>query len=88
MEFSVKSGNPEKQRTACVVVGIYEPRRLSVAAEQLDKASDAYHTARKRLVEGKGNLIGRTEKLKKLGAKTKKSLDEKLLLEAAGDDEE
>ena len=56
--------------------------------DKLDKASDAYHTARKRLVEGKGNLIGRTEKLKKLGAKTKKSLDEKLLLEAAGDDEE
>jgi len=42
MEFSVKSGNPEKQRTACVVVGIFEPRRLSAAAEKLDAATDGY----------------------------------------------
>jgi leucyl aminopeptidase len=39
MEFTVKSGNPEKQRTACVLVGVYESRRLSPAAEQLDEAS-------------------------------------------------
>ena len=45
MEFLVKSGNPEKQRTACIVVGVFEPRRLSVAAEQLDKASDGYISA-------------------------------------------
>ncbi len=25
MEFSVKSGSPEKQRSACIVVGVYEP---------------------------------------------------------------
>jgi len=56
--------------------------------DKLGKATDAYHTARKRLVEGRGNLIGRTEKLKKLGAKAKKALDEKLLLEAAQDDDE
>ncbi len=42
MEFIVKSGNPEKQRSACVVVGIFEPRRLSTAAEQLDKASAGF----------------------------------------------
>ncbi|HPP47864.1 MAG TPA: hypothetical protein PLF25_10240, partial [Accumulibacter sp.] len=28
MEFSIKSGSPEKQRSACVVVGIFEPRKL------------------------------------------------------------
>jgi leucyl aminopeptidase len=38
MEFTVKSGNPEKQRTACLVLGIYEPRRLTLAAEQFDAA--------------------------------------------------
>lgn len=54
--------------------------------DKLSKASDAYQTARKRLVDGKGNLVGRTEKLKKLGAKTKKALDEKLLLEASDDE--
>ncbi|KAL8188440.1 UNVERIFIED_CONTAM: hypothetical protein K2H54_000002 [Gekko kuhli] len=42
MEFSVKSGSPEKQRSACVVVGVIEPRRLSPVAEQLDKISDGY----------------------------------------------
>ncbi len=39
MEFTVKSGSPEKQRTACIVVGVYESRRLSPTAEQLDQAS-------------------------------------------------
>ena len=39
MEFSVKSGSPEKQRSACIVVGVFEPRRLSPIAEQLDKIS-------------------------------------------------
>ena len=33
MEFSVKSGSPEKQRSACIVVGVFEPRRLSPIAE-------------------------------------------------------
>ena len=42
MEFSVKSGSPEKQRSACVVVGVFEPCRLSPVAEQLDKISDGY----------------------------------------------
>jgi len=55
MEFSVKSGNPEKQRSACVVVGIFEPRRLSQSAEQLDKASDGYLSTliRRGDIEGK-----------------------------------
>lgn len=42
MEFSIKSGNPEKQRSACVVVGVYEPRKLSPAATAIDRASDGY----------------------------------------------
>ncbi|MFC3912728.1 leucyl aminopeptidase [Pseudaeromonas sharmana] len=42
MEFSVKSGSPEKQRSACIVVGVFEPRRLSSVAEQLDRISDGY----------------------------------------------
>jgi len=39
MDFNVKVGDPDKLRTACVVVGISAPRRLSPAAERLDKAS-------------------------------------------------
>jgi leucyl aminopeptidase len=33
VEFSIKSGSPEKQRSACVVVGVFEPRKLTLAAE-------------------------------------------------------
>jgi len=42
VEFSIKSINPEKQRGACVVVGVFESRKLSPAAEQIDKASNRY----------------------------------------------
>ncbi len=42
MEFLIKSGTPEKQRTACVVVGVFEPRRLTGPADDLDKAADGY----------------------------------------------
>lgn len=55
MEFSVKSGSPEKQRSACIVVGVFEPRRLSPVVEQLDKISDGYISAllRRGELEGK-----------------------------------
>jgi len=42
MEFNVKSGSPEKQRSACVVVGVFESRKLSAAGEQIDQVSDGY----------------------------------------------
>lgn len=59
MEFSVKSGSPEKQRSACIVVGVYEPRRLSPVAEQLDKISDGYisNLLRRGDLEGKPGQI-------------------------------
>ncbi|CAJ0965280.1 unnamed protein product [Ranitomeya imitator] len=55
MEFSVKAVAPEKQRSACIVVGVFEPRRLSLFAEQLDKISDGYISAllRRGELEGK-----------------------------------
>ncbi len=42
MEFSVKSGNPEKQRSGCVVIGVFESRKLSAAGKMLDKASGGF----------------------------------------------
>ncbi len=39
MKFSVKSGTPEQQRSACVIAGVFEKRRLSDAAQRLDEAS-------------------------------------------------
>ena len=42
MDFNIKSGNPEKQRTACVIVGIFESRRLSPPAKAIDTVSKKY----------------------------------------------
>ena len=42
MEFSIKSGNPEKQRGACVVVGVFESRKLTPPAASIDKASNGH----------------------------------------------
>ncbi|MBK7461283.1 MAG: leucyl aminopeptidase [Betaproteobacteria bacterium] len=42
MEFSIKSGSPEKQRSACVVAGVFESRKFTLPAELLDNASDGY----------------------------------------------
>lgn len=39
MEFSIKQGSPEKQRSGCVVVGVFEDGKLSRAAQVLDKAA-------------------------------------------------
>ncbi|NJD89835.1 MAG: leucyl aminopeptidase [Betaproteobacteria bacterium] len=44
MEFSIKSGSPEKQRTGCVVVGVFEGRKLSASAQAIDKASKGFLT--------------------------------------------
>jgi len=49
--------------------------------QQLDKA---YAAARNKLVEGRGNLVGRVENLKLLGARASKSLPDALLEQSAG----
>ena len=42
MEFSIKSGSPDKQRTACVAVGVFENRKLSLAGQIVDQAAQGY----------------------------------------------
>ena len=42
MEFTIKSGSPEKQRSACVVVGVFDNRKPSLSAELIDRASGGY----------------------------------------------
>ncbi|MCK4708432.1 MAG: leucyl aminopeptidase [Gammaproteobacteria bacterium] len=42
MEFNVKSGNPEKQRTACLIIAVSQPRKLSRAGRLIDKMSDSF----------------------------------------------
>ena len=42
--------------------------------KHLDKAQNSYKEARSKLSDGRGNLIGRAEKLKELGVQSKKEL--------------
>lgn len=42
MEFSIKNGNPEKQRSDCLIVGVYEGRKLSASANLIDQAAKGY----------------------------------------------
>ncbi|MFT7388257.1 MAG: DNA recombination protein RmuC [Candidatus Endobugula sp.] len=54
---------------------------------QLEKTQNSYHKARSRFSEGRGSLLGRVEKLKKLGAKAKKSLPKTSTVDDQIDDE-
>jgi len=53
---------------------------------QISKTQESYDAAMNKLSRGKGNIVKRTEDMKKLGIKTKKHIEAKLL-EKAGADE-
>src|SRR6202007_3419613 len=60
MEFTLKNGRAEKQRSACVVVGVFDNRKLSLASERIDRASNGYvsEIIRRGDMEGKlGNTL-------------------------------
>jgi len=40
VEFSIKQSNPEKQRSACVVLGVFQGGKLSPAAQLFDQAAN------------------------------------------------
>ena len=44
MEFSIKAGSSENTQTGCIVVGVFEPRKLSDAAAALDRATKGFLT--------------------------------------------
>ena len=56
MEYTVKSGNPEKQRIGCVVIPVYASRKLSASAKIIDKASNGYISNLVRRGEIEGDL--------------------------------
>ena len=56
MEYTVKSGNPEKQRIGCVVIPVYASRKLSPSAKIIDKASNGYISTLIRRGEIEGDL--------------------------------
>jgi len=83
MEFSIKNGNPEKQRNACVIVGVFEHRKLSEAAAEIDRASDGYL----------GSLLRRGDMDGKLGStlmlhNVPGTLSERILLVGCGKERE
>jgi leucyl aminopeptidase len=55
MEFIVKSGTPEKQRSGCLVAGVFESRKLSVVAHQIDEVSGGIISA----ILRRGDLEGK-----------------------------
>lgn len=59
---------------------------LTGVGKKIDAAKSDYSAAMNKLVEGRGNLITSVEKLKKMGAKAKKSLPEPILKRAEEDE--
>jgi DNA recombination protein RmuC len=55
---------------------------LKTIGKHLENSQSSYNAAMNKLTDGKGNLIRRVEILRELGAKTSKTIDENLLLEA------
>lgn len=54
---------------------------LKKVGDKIDDAKSAYADAFNKLSSGSGNLVGRVENLRKLGAKATKKIDQKYLLE-------
>lgn len=42
MDFNLKTGSPEKQRSACLIIAVSQPRKLSAAGQSVDKVSDEF----------------------------------------------
>jgi DNA recombination protein RmuC len=59
---------------------------LTGVGKKIDDAKKDYSSAMNKLVEGRGNLISSIQKLKKLGAKAKKSLPEAIVKRAKNDE--
>ncbi|GAB4294064.1 MAG: DNA recombination protein RmuC [Ignavibacteriaceae bacterium] len=59
---------------------------LTTVGNRIDQAKNSYEDAMKKLYDGSGNLVKRAEKIRKLGAKTSKSLPPSLINRADNGD--
>lgn len=59
---------------------------LITIGKRIDDSKKEYSSAMNKLVDGRGNIITSVEKLKKMGAKAKKALPEKIIERASSDD--
>ena len=83
MEFTVKSGDPEKQRSACLAVAVFEGRKLSPSARRLDKVCGGVLSG----ILRRGDLAGRAGQTLLLH-NVPKLLCERLLLVGCGKEKE
>lgn len=60
---------------------------LDEVGKHIDKSQLAWQQTRKRLVDGRGNLVKKFEDLKKLGARTSRQLPDNLVEESSDQDE-
>ena len=61
---------------------------FSAVGEQIRKALATHENATRRIASGRGNLLGRVEKLRKLGANSKKQLPLEKLADSDADDDD
>lgn len=57
MEFSIKTADIGKLHSHCVIVGVYESHKLSIAAQQIDDISSAYLSS----ILKRGDLSGKLD---------------------------
>ncbi|PHS75547.1 MAG: DNA recombination protein RmuC [Porticoccus sp.] len=84
--------NRNAQQIAAEAGKLYDQLVLVVESlddlgRHIDKSQEAWQQTRKRLVDGRGNLIKKFEDIKKLGARTKRSLPDNLVENATEQDD-
>ncbi len=84
--------NRNAQKIAAEAGKLYDQLVLVVESlddvgKHLDKSQEAWQMTRKRLVDGRGNLVKKFEDIRKLGARTSRQLPENLVEEADDQDE-
>lgn len=84
--------NRNAQQIAAEAGKLYDQLVLVVESlddlgRHIDKSQEAWQQTRKRLVDGRGNLIKKFEDIKKLGARTKRSLPDNLVEKATDQDD-
>jgi leucyl aminopeptidase len=55
MDFNLKTGSPEKQRSACLIIAVSQPRKLSESGQAIDKVSDGFLSK----IISKGDMEGK-----------------------------
>lgn len=81
------------QRIADRAARLYDKMRLfvddmSAIGQSLERASDSYRQAMKKLSEGRGNLIAQSEQFRQLGVEIKRPINPRLVEQALPDEDD